>query len=269
MSEPRLTDVDIAIWDSWTKLCIRYSRTKRHVKSIETAMAHIRRMAEICSDAYVACSGGKDSTALVGLVSACGVPARVMSIKDDLDFPGEEEHVRQLCSQLGMQIDIIHPPFSLQDWIMEHGRNMSADDDFHGRGAAFSSEAFYRVIDEYRKERGMPGVYLGLRKSESYGRKMNRATRGVIYKKFDGEIVCQPLCDWTGMDVFAYILSSGLPILPVYKCCRFHKSPERIRKSWWLPGSHSRMGGMIWLKSYWPSLFDRLCEILPDSARLA
>lgn len=269
MTEPLLTEEDRRIWNMWEMVCRRYARTDRHKRAVDKAMQVVREVVERAPRAYVACSGGKDSTALVALAAACGSSPRVMSVKDDLDFPGEEEHVRGLCVALGLDVDVLHPPYSLQDWLKRQGKHLPADEDFHGRGSVFSADAFYSVVDAYRRSQGSPGVYLGLRKDESYGRLMNRVTRGPIYEKADGEVVCQPLCDWTGMDVFAYLFEHDLPILPVYRCCRFHESPERIRKSWWLPGAHSRKGGMVWLKAYWPSLYGRLCEILPDASRLA
>jgi hypothetical protein len=149
------------------------------------------------------------------------------------------------------------------------GSGLVADDDAHGRDAALSDLAFYPVVDAYREASGNPGVFLGLRAEESYGRLRNRTKRGPVYQKRNGEWVCQPLCDWSGLDVFAYLFSVGAPVLDVYRCCRMHESPAHIRKAWWYPGAHSQYGGMIWLKSYWPSLFRKLRCLVPDAARLA
>jgi 3'-phosphoadenosine 5'-phosphosulfate sulfotransferase (PAPS reductase)/FAD synthetase len=269
MDEPILTDEDFRIWNLWKKTSLMHARTVRHKRKIDMARRYIDDMVCVAPYAYAALSGGKDSTAMILILGEHGVYPRVMSVKDDLDYPGEEEFVRSLCNRVGCDIDILHPPFSLQEWLRDNAQSMRADEDMHGRSAEFSKAAFYDVIDKYRELKGSPGVFLGLRKNESYGRMMNRVMHGSVYRKKSGEWICQPLCDWTGIDVFAYLFSRDAPILDVYRCCRFHESPERIRKSWWLPGSHSRHGGMIWLKSYYPSLFYRLCELMPDAARLA
>ena len=254
----------------WRVVSLAHSKTSRHKRQIYAAKKIVDQMVDIAPRAYAAFSGGKDSTAMIHLLAEHGVKLRVMSIKDDLDFPGEEELVQTECDRLGLEIDILHPLFSLQQWLSEHSGEVWADEDMHGRHAAFSKAAFYDVIDRYRESEGTPGVYLGLRKRESHGRLMNRIVHGAVYqKKETGEWVAQPLCDWEGIDVYAYLFAHNAQILDVYRCCRLHESPERIRKSWWLPGADSRHGGMVWLKCYYPSLFYRLCEILPDASRLA
>lgn len=269
MKEPILTDEDRRVWEQWRALCLLHAQTRQHQRMVERARGVVADMQRVAPQAYVACSGGKDSTAMVHLVAECGVKARVMSVKDDLDYPGEEEFVRRLCSRVGLDVDILHPPFSLQQWIVDHAADLVADEDMHSRSAEFSKAAFYDVIEGYRKASGTPGVYLGLRKHESYGRLLNRVTHGALYqKKETGEWVATPLADWTGRDVFAFLFARSAEILPVYSCCA-RLEPERIRKSWWIPGSHSRHGGMVWLRTYYPSLFQRLKTWLPEASRTA
>lgn len=270
MTEPRLTPEDRRIWDAWRRQALTHARTRRHLGRVESARREIERMAERRPDAYVAWSAGKDSTALVHLVRVeCAVPGRVMAVKDDLDFPGEEEYLRELADAWGVDLDILRPPFSLQAWLAEHAADIEADEDLHSRSAAFSKAAFYAVVRAYRESMGAPGVYLGLRAEESRGRALNRYQRGRTYQKADGEVVCQPLADWTGIDVYAYLLSRGIDLLPMYRCVRLHERPDRVRKSWWLPGASTRHGGMVWLRAYYPSLYRRLCELLPDAGRHA
>lgn len=269
LSEPVLAPEDHRRWEVWKRTCMAHAKTQSFARAVQRSIDLVHQMMERAPGAYAALSGGKDSTAMVTLLVEAGARPRVMSIKDDLDFPGEEDYVRDLCAGLSLEIDVLRPPISLQGWLQEHAHELPADEDMHSRSSAFSSACFYSLVEEYRTRRGSPGVYLGLRKYESRGRMMNRITRGAIYTKEDGETVCQPLCDWSGRDVFAYLFSRGAPILPMYRCCRFAESPDRIRKSWWLPGSHSRKGGMIWLRVYYPSLYQRLCELMPDAKRLA
>lgn len=224
-------------------------------------------MAEANQDAYVAWSGGKDSTALTHIVSTEVPGVRVMSIKDDLDFPGEETYIRDLADQWGVVLDILRPGRSLQELL--HQMEVLGDEDIHSRDASFGMEAFYQIIAGYRAERDRPEVYLGLRKEESYGRLMLRNTLGAKYTKADGEVVCQPLCDWRGIDVYAYLLSRDIPLLPLYQCVRLHDRPERVRKSWWVPGAAARKGGMVWLRTYYPSLYRRVREMCPTSSWFA
>lgn len=221
-------------------------------------------MAGRCPQAYLTWSGGKDSTAMVLLASRLGV-VRVMSVKDDLDFPGEREYVEVLAEQWGVALDIVEPTVSLQALLSE----TFAGDDIHGRGAKLSKAGFYPLVERYAAERGYPGIYLGLRASESRGRAMNAHCRGAIYKKKSGEVVCQPLWDWSDMDVYGYLFANDIPLLPLYKCTKFAERPGRIRKSWWAPGAAARKGQTVWLKFYYPSLFQRLTELVPGSSAQA
>ncbi len=98
-------------------------------------------MMEIRPRAYIAYSGGKDSTALLHLASSMGV-YRAMSVKDDLDFPGELEYVTKMAKRCNVKLDIINPPESLQEWLKNNGGRFYVDDNFHSRSYEFSNK-FY------------------------------------------------------------------------------------------------------------------------------
>lgn len=267
MDEPILKDEDRRIWQRWRKTCLRWSESRAHKRRVLRAAEAVDRMRRRAPDAYVGWSGGKDSTALAHLVTVtCGLDATLMSIKDDFDFPGEVDYVERLADQWGADLDVLTPDFSLQQWVADRADELSALEDFHSRASEFSDRAFYSLIEAYRNERGRPGVYLGIRKHESAGRLGHRAAHGLVYQKKDGETVCQPIADWEGRDVYAYLFSRDIEIHPVYRCVRLHDHPSDVRKSWWLAGDHASRGATVWLRTYWPSLYRRLCEILPDTA---
>jgi len=272
MDEPRLTDEDRRIWTGWKRTCLRWSESKAHKRRVLKAANAIYHMHQDHPDAYVAWSAGKDSTALAHLALAkCGVDTHAMSVKDDLDYPGERTYLRRLSAQWGIDLEIIEPDFSLQQWIADHANEIETAGDFHSRASEFSDRAFYKLIDRYRDSLGRPGVYLGLRADESGGRLDNRIKRGLQYTKRDGEPVCQPIADWEDRDVYAYLFSHDIPLLPVYRCVRLHDHPADVRKSWWIPhgGSKADFEGATWLKAYWPTLYQRLCDILPEATTYA
>lgn len=271
MDEPRLTDEDRRIWRKWRETCLRWSESELHRRRVLRTSEVIARMADQCPDAYVAWSAGKDSTALTHLALVeCEIDAHAMSIKDDLDYPGEREYLHELSAEWGIDVDIVEPDFSLLDWLDRHSDEIKTGADFHSRASEFSQRAFYDLIDDYREAKGKPGVYLGLRKGESSGREGNRAAHGLIYTKRDGETVCQPIADWEDRDVYAYLFARDIPLLPVYKCVRLLDHPARARKSWWLPqGGTWTFRGATWLRTYWPSLYRKLCEVLPQVKGMA
>lgn len=260
MKEPRLTKEDLRIWHSWRKICILHSQTDEFYQTIENSCQYALEMYNRYPKAYLTWSAGKDSTAMVHLVRVdCQIPATIMSIKDDCDYPGEIDYIKHLAQKWAVQVDIIKPKKSVQEYAAE--LEIQVGEDVHSRGK-FSNKVFYNLINQYRKQLGFPGVYLGLRTEESKARLNNRNYRGHIYTKKNGEAVCQPICDWSGKDVFAYLFSRNIDPFIVYKCCRLHKLPSEIRKSWWLGGTSSRFSYNIWLKTYWPTLFRKLCKIV-------
>lgn len=269
MVEPVLTEEDHRRWRSLRRAAAlaitdpaTRARIERAKQRLRWALNHAPKRVEI------GWSGGKDSTVLVVLADeVCRqdgrYPVPVVSLKDDLDFPGERQYITDLASRLSIDLEIIEPSFPLLEWIREHADEIAAGADIHGRAFAMSRLGFYRVLDDHHAHRGNQTAVLGLRTEESYPRAINRASHGWHYKRKDGLHIVQPICDWRGLDVYAYLFDRGVDLLPVYRCLRLHAEPWRVRKSWWLPGAAARNGQGVWLRTYYPSLFQRLCEVLP------
>lgn len=270
-AEPVLTPEDRAIWSAYERQALAHSRTLVHARRVEAARRIAADFHAANPNGYLAWSAGKDSTALVHLVRVDrGLDVPAMSIKDDLDFPGEEEYLARWAGEWGVRLEIVRPAFSLQGFLRDRGSELDPSEDMHGRAAALSREGFYPLIDEYVARTGQRAVYLGLRAEESRGRARNLWTHGTCYERRDGIRVCQPLVRWRGVDVFSYLLARGIEPLAIYRCAAFHGGdPSRVRKSWWVPGAHTSRGGMVWLKRYWPSLYRQLEELLPSAARFA
>lgn len=270
MTEPILRPADIAAWDAWMLTAETHSRTSGYRRRLDTARRVVADAAILGLPSAVMWSAGKDSTALTHLVCVdAGMRVTVYSEKDDLDYPGEEEYLTRLAAEWGVDLRIIRPAVSPAGWMAEHGRELQGSDDLHSRAAGLSKECFYGVVESATADAGL--IYLGLRAKESHGRAMNTYQRGPLYQKRDGKWVCQPLAYWQGIDVYAYMMTHGIPFLPVYRCIAFmhNEEPWRVRKSWWVPGASGRHGGVAWLRHYYPSLFRKLCGWIPDSRTLA
>lgn len=205
-------------------------------------------------------SGGKDSTALALL--APSLPA--VSVKDDLDYPGEVEYLRALVARTGHALRVLTPPTSLVSFLRE--TRPSLVEDLHGRAAELSARWFYSLLDADRIAHGYGGVLLGLRAQESRGRRLNVATHGTVYQRADGLRVAQPLANWSALDVHAYLWREGWPVLPVYLCIDPEQDPLSIRKSWWVcGGGPARRGSHYgWLRRWWPTQWRIACEIDPS-----
>lgn len=87
---------------------------------------------------------------------------------------------------------------------------------------------------------------------------MNHKRRGAVYQA-QGYWRASPLIHWQGRDVYAYCATHGVELPELYRACRFHqKDPSRLRKAMWLPGVFSRDGEVVWLRTYYPSLYAKL-----------
>jgi phosphoadenosine phosphosulfate reductase len=268
--EPILTDEDRRQWALWERTCRLWAGTPQHRARVDRAREALRTFALSSSAWRVMWSGGKDSTALVHLAAFAGIgPVRAVSVKDDLDFPGEEAYVRALADRWAVDLEVLHPPTSLIAHIASHEERYSVGADIHGREADLSRVAFYPILRAHHAAHGPYDIALGLRAAESRGRTVNRATRGITYRKADGQATCQPIADWADRDVYAYLFAHDVPILPLYRCVRLAEAPGRVRKSWWLPGKAATQGGTIWLRTYYPSLFAQLRRMLPQHGQFA
>jgi 3'-phosphoadenosine 5'-phosphosulfate sulfotransferase (PAPS reductase)/FAD synthetase len=198
----------------------------------------------------------------------CGAKADVFSEKDDLDYPGEEEYVRRLGEGWGLNLKIVKPDLSPAEFVRQHASEMVVADDIHGRSAKLSKTCFYGIVE--RANAGYDAVMLGLRTGESKERLRLRASRGRYFELASGQRRVLPIADWTGLDVFAYVVSREIELLPVYRCIGFMhaQEPWRLRKSWWLPGSSAAHGQVAWLRRYYPSLYRQMCDWMPGTSML-
>lgn len=254
--EPVLTPEDMASWSMWEKAFRVRAGLASFRRMVDNAKRLIARELETASSPMVSWSAGKDSTALAHL-AVVGLGAKdivLMSEKDDLDYPGEEEYIVGLSAQWGAQLRIVRPEISPSAWIEARCAAMCPGDDVHSRRSGLSKACFYGVVQEADSAHDL--VMLGLRGEESAIRRNLLRRRGLAYTLASGQRRANPIGWWKGEDVFAYLLSVGVEPLHVYKCTSFmhHGKPWLIRKSWWLPGSSSEHGQYAWLRRYYPSL---------------
>lgn len=246
-------------WDEYMEEVRVYSTLPLFQKKVEQSKKVIAEFLNIVEKPYVAWSGGKDSTALVLMVREFGnIPA--MSEKDDLDYPGEEEYIKEIAERFDIDLHIIKPEVSLFEWMLENEE--SVVEEIHARSAELSKKYFYALIDRFVEEGGYDSTFLGLRAYESTGRLMNFKTRGFYYQKKNGIWICNPLSLWKTIDVYAYLYIKGVEPLYVYKY-----DPENTRKSWFLPGENARNGAAFVLKERFPELYYKLVKKFPEVGR--
>lgn len=238
-----------------------YSYLPEHKSKIEKSRQIIASFLSEHPESYVSWSTGKDSTALLHLALSVKPAIKVMSEKDDMDYPEEMEYLEMMREKYKLNLDVISPA----EFIWNQISKFDVANDIHSRNTDFSAVYFYDLISDYKRKNNYSGVMLGLRAEESKRRLWNLKKRGSTYFcDRDGDWVCQPIASWTGADVFAYLISNNVPILDVYWKLKFVESPEQIRKSWILPGARASSGQVAWLKYYYPELYSKLVQIKPE-----
>ncbi len=276
-AEPILRADDLEVWDAWRRAAGVHARTGRHRAAVDRACRIVEAALRVAPRSAIMLSGGKDSSVLSHLLHVrMGVGLPTFSEKDDLDYPGEEAHVRGLAAAWGLDLRILRPPTSPRQWIEEHRHELEPGDDWHGRAAGLSKACFYGVVEAATAD--YDGVFLGLRQDESRARALDRATHHATidgrralglyqYQRGPraGRWKATPIGHWSGLDVMAYAEANGVDLLPLYQAIAFmHRNePWRVRKSWWIPGASVRHGGAAWLGHYFPSLHAQLRRWFP------
>jgi 3'-phosphoadenosine 5'-phosphosulfate sulfotransferase (PAPS reductase)/FAD synthetase len=210
---------------------------------------------------YIAWSGGKDSTALLYLVLSVNKNIPVMRHVDNSKAPEIGIYAKKIESFLKFKADEVKPPFDVLEYLKINQINIT--EDIYAKNN-FAKIYFYDIVEQFRISNQFTGCFLGLRKEESHGRFMNYKKRGAIYRKKNGELICQPLANWSTRDVFAFLTINKIPINPLYFYIKFKKTPENIRLATLLPSTFVKKGEALWIKYYWPDFFNQLCEISPQ-----
>jgi 3'-phosphoadenosine 5'-phosphosulfate sulfotransferase (PAPS reductase)/FAD synthetase len=131
----------------WRNLYSLHSTLKEYKKKVENSKEIIAEFLTLSKlETRVNWSGGKDSTVLAHLVNSIA-KTKVLSEKDDMDFPNELEYVKSTAALYGWDLDIITPDVKLWDIIKEH----DFTEDIHSSGTDFSDKYFYGLISEYQK----------------------------------------------------------------------------------------------------------------------
>lgn len=129
---------------------------------------------------------------------------------------------------------------------------------------------FEAAMDAAAAASGCRGVLIGMRATESRARRLNIATHGRSYTTRGGRATALPLAGWTGTDVWARIVSCGLPWLRIYDIAA---DRERARSDFcWAAGGndkHLRDGTFLDWRAAYPEQVAAWTARWPELARLA
>lgn len=207
--------------------------------------------------AWCASIGGKDSRACAILAHRCDMNTELMSVIDDLCYPGEEEQFAGLGRQLGYRANLVRPRSSLRREILT--RRLRLTGDIHSRHSAISKHAFYGPLLDFQAVTNFGGMIWGLRSRESRGRRRFIRRHGAL-SDHGGHTLLQPIHDWTSLDVHALLALADVPIPIPYLCVGEADNPFAMRTTWWFAGLP---GSLRWLALWWPELYNLALDLDP------
>jgi 3'-phosphoadenosine 5'-phosphosulfate sulfotransferase (PAPS reductase)/FAD synthetase len=232
---------------------------RRLEKLVAGAHRTIGEMFEVCPDAYIALSGGKDSTVLTRLVLDVNPDALVVhSYHPDNETPEAERIVDALRDLWGFELVRADAP-SLIEMYAELGVPETLE-----ANQRFDRKYVQRLRRTHDHLGG--GTFLGLRADESRGRAWNRRRRGLLYRYDETRWHCCPLGDWRVEDVWSFIVLHRLPYADIYDNPRAG-GWRRARVGDWSGTTGAEWGRLTELKVTKPELWNRLVARVPEVSK--
>lgn len=217
------------------------------------------------------CSGGKDSTALIGIAIDAGWRGPVCHIeyRDDYD-PEPTANARALADRFGLPFVTVAVMSEMEaiDQVGSHvwSPDQSGHDAWDAAGRLWQ-RTYMREVTEFQKGQGWAGLMLGMRGEESIARRSVFRRKGHTYRTASRPFMtCCPLYDWSARDVWAAILARNLPYLERYDRaeCRVW---ERSDDAWFALEAWSK-GMARKMQARNPEAWDRLVQKYPGIASL-
>jgi len=219
-------------------------------RRVEQAQRCIAIAFETIEKPYIALSGGKDSTVVFDLARA--IRPDIMAVwSDDEFYLPETKHYIDLLIKSGMNVHHIRTNAKHRDWFVVSG-------DWNG-------------IDDYTRQLEYNGVFIGLRKAENNYRKVHLNTYGTLFfSKKDQMWHCNPIADFSAMDVWAYIVSNDILYNRAYdKLMAMGLSLKYQRIGPFATERATEMGALAILRQGWPEEYQRFVNEHPEGRRFA
>ncbi len=233
---------------------VAFQRRLYHAKlEIESATRHHDHW-------VVSSSWGKDSCALVALIAETVGPGfEAVHLRSPYELPGYEHVLEWFAARCVIHtVETARTLAEYVEWLQAHGLGYERD---RAQGAGKA-----RKVDEmlaWVRERGFGLQFLGMRAAESKARKTCFRVRGLTYPAH-GLVVSNPIGWWSTSDVWAYLVSRGVPWHRLYDCETHGVTREQIRNAGWLTVVGDQTDWRIpWLRQHFPEQYRELRRLFP------
>jgi len=246
----------------WREEYILYSRLPVFKRRVNDSAEIIEQALAKDVKWYIACSFGKDSICLLDLAIKIKPDLPVLHMDSGYCFPETYETRDYYMKQYNLNLTVL--PATIDYFELMHQFGMP--------GISRTKSQQIKVVKmikkdhpaEWAKKHGLSGVFMGLRKDESNGRRYTLNIRSPIYQTGDGMWKCCPLANWTIKDVWAYIITNNLKYPAFYDYTGIPGyDREWIRNSSWCTTDGAERGKIVWLRKYYPELYRRLIKEFP------
>jgi phosphoadenosine phosphosulfate reductase len=191
-----------------------HARSAAYQRRLLRAKEAIREALSMCERPYVSFSGGKDSTVLLHLVRQQKPDIEAAFFDSGAEFPDTIAFVERMAEEI--DIHWIEPAYTMLE-LYEMVGAFSGKPRTRALATGEMSRILIKEPARHMHEQGFDLAFLGLRAQESKYRTRNYGVRGHIYKvAYDGLYHAIPLATWQPVDIWAYIVSEGIPYNPVY-----------------------------------------------------
>ena len=213
--------------------------------------------------AWVAWSGGKDSTVVADLAHRHQPGIPIVHFASRLDFPEVTEFIDRTATKHGWNLHVFSTGNVLDEMIANGSWDWNAptqpDPDTNRYWQHLMVGPASRAMSEFG-----PIMLWGLRADESAGRRWNLAPRDGIRHRSDLTSTLAPIWWWSRRDCMAYHHAHDIEICPIYRRLAELGVPEREQRVDVIVASTGAdRGRLAWLRRGWPDLWDRLAEQLP------
>ena len=231
--------------------CLLYARMPEHRYKVARAERIVRELLERVERPYVAYSAGKDSEVVLDLVRKARADVIAIYGDDEWRLPETDAQLDRTFNLCRIATRVEHA-----EWFTAHAAAPPSDAEWLGD-----------AHPTWASELGYDGCFLGLRMDENVRRRRLLLSRGATFYNERRRVwQCHPIAAWTARDVWAYILSRGLPYNAAYDVLDRIGAPldqQRIG-----PLANERVlgrGQLAILKKGWPDLFNRFAAAHPEA----